>query len=110
MDLHRITPTLFETYDHLPGGKFLGTSSEDYSAGPSGFVDETEPVVCVNFPRFGNGSKRQSDFKVLVRWEDMEKMLLKFCEVRHPKALAVQDAINLATAAKDLGWKSPQSN
>jgi hypothetical protein len=31
-------------------------------------------------------------------------MIKKFCEMEHPKALAVREAIKLAAAAKELGW------
>ena len=62
-------------------------------------------IVTVDFPRFGEGEYQSSDFEVRVRWKDVERMIKKFCEMEHPKALAVREAIKLAAAAKELGWQ-----
>ena len=62
-------------------------------------------IVTVDFPRFGEGEHHRSDFEVRVRWKDVERMIKKFCEMEHPKALAVREAIKLAAAAKELGWQ-----
>jgi hypothetical protein len=62
-------------------------------------------IVTVDFPRFGEGEYHRSDFEVRVRWRDVERMIKKFCEMEHPKALAVREAIKLAAAAKELGWQ-----
>jgi hypothetical protein len=60
-------------------------------------------IVAVDFPRFGEGEYHRSDFEVRVRWKDVERMIKEFCEMEHPKALAV--TIKLAAAAKELGWQ-----
>jgi len=62
-------------------------------------------IVTVDFPRFGEGEYHRSDFEVRVRWKDVERIIKKFCEMEHPKALAVREAIKLAAAAKELGWQ-----
>jgi hypothetical protein len=110
MDLHRVTPTLEWTRNYSPGGRFLGTCSEDFRVEASGMWDEHDLVVVAKFPRFGNGEKRQSDFKVVIRWEDMEKLIAKFCEADRPEAVAIREALKLAAAAKTLGWKQPEDS
>jgi hypothetical protein len=106
MHLHRVTPDPFN--DFYGNEKFLGTISEDYVARELGF-DEPGPIVVVKFPRFGNGEKRQSDFEVLVKWEDIDKIIEKFCDAGRSEALAIQSAMKLATAAKELGWRPPEN-
>jgi hypothetical protein len=87
MHLHRVTPT----WDIEPpsGGQFLGITSEDCQAKESPFWGESDWLVSVRFPRFGGGEKRQSDFEVLVTWEDVEKIVARFCETGRPEAIGV---------------------
>jgi hypothetical protein len=103
MWLNRTTPDPLEDYRDSSG---IGERSEDFRADTSHFEGEpTFKVVTVTFPRFGNGKKRRSDFEVTVHWEDVEKILEKFCEAGQPEALAIRSAIQLAAAAKELGWR-----
>jgi hypothetical protein len=107
MHLHRVTPT----WDWAnPDGVYLGEDCKGFRATKSRFVgDNQDWFVVANFPRFGGGGKRQSDYDVGVKWEDVETIIEKFCDVGHPQAIAVQEALKLANAAKKLGWHPPES-
>lgn len=110
MHLHRVTPDPFENYTFDTGGKYLGQSHEDLKASWLQFdMEPGRPVVKASFPRFGNGTKRLSDFEVLVEWSDVQTIIEKFCEAGHLEANAIREAVKLAAAAKDLGWREPQS-
>lgn len=111
MHLHRVTPT----WDWAnPDGTFLGKDAEDYRTTKSIYVgDNPDWFVVASFPRFGGGEKRQSDYEVGMKWNDVERIIEKFCEVAQPEAIAIREALKLAAAAKELGWQpppSPQSN
>jgi hypothetical protein len=85
MHLHRVTPNPFENYSFHPDGRFLGTTSDDFRASTLHF--EGQPpveVVVAHFPRFGDGKRRKSDFDVFSNWTDIERMIDKFCEAKHP--------------------------
>ena len=106
MHLSRITPTWGEDET----GKFVGTISDDFRAGRSDFLGDMGTwIVRAFFLRFGAGKNRQSDFAVEVRWVDVEKIIEQFCAVEHPEAIALRDAVKLATAAKELGWRAPET-
>ena len=111
MHLHRVTPDPFENYNWHPDGKFLGTSSEEYRASTLHF-DGQQPlqVVVTRFARFGGGKHRQSDFDVYAEWSDVEKIIEKFCEANHPRALALQEAAKLLAALKALGWRESEDH
>jgi len=64
-------------------------------------------VVATRFARFGGGEHRKSDYDVLTEWKDVEKIIDKFCEAKHPDALAIREGMKLAKAAEELGWKPP---
>jgi hypothetical protein len=64
-------------------------------------------TVATSFPRYGGGTKHQSDFEVEVTWEDVETILETFCKTDHPEAIAIREAQRLALAAKGLGWRPP---
>lgn len=66
--------------------------------------------VAVFFRKFGNGSERTSDFRVDLRWPDIEKLIIEFSAMGEPKAIALQQAKSLAVAAKRAGWGPPHSN
>lgn len=106
MWLSRSTPDPFE--DYKPSPRVVGERSEDFRASTNG-EGPVFSVVVVDFPRYGNGKKRQSDFEVTVQWEDVEKILEKFCEAAHPEALAMRSAARLAAAVRELGWQPPES-
>jgi hypothetical protein len=55
------------------------------------------------------GGQKKSDFQVEVSWEDVEKIIHRFCEVGQPDALALQEAMRLAAAIKELGWQPPET-
>jgi len=113
MYLHRVT----ETWEWAnPDGTYLGGQCEDLNMEQSRFaneVDGDEWRAVARFPRFGGGKKRQSDYEVGIRWKDVETIIDKFCEVGRPEAIAIRQALKLAVAAKQLGWRppaAPQSN
>jgi hypothetical protein len=95
MELRRTTPNLFDK-----SSSELIFSSDDFTCNAQ--------VVTINFPRFGEGTRRQSDFKVRANWQDVERIVQEFCEARHPEALAIHEAMKLAAAAKELGWRPPE--
>jgi hypothetical protein len=97
MELLRKTLDVFDPISH---GKFLGTTSDDFSGGE-------QDVVITSFPRFGGGTKRLSDFVVHTSWNDVEKIIAKFIEGKHPEALALKEARALGAAEKELGWTPP---
>jgi hypothetical protein len=94
MELLRKTLDVFDPYRV---GKFLGTTSDDFRGGD-------QDVVIISFPRFGGGTKRLSDFEVHSSWNDVEKIIAKFIEGKHPEALALKEARALGAAARELGW------
>ena len=106
MYLHRVTPTWdwTEPFD----GRYLGRDSHDYRTTKSGFIEDQEWIIVVNFPRFGGGERRKSDFEVGMRWDDVEKIIEKFREAGRAEAIAIQEARKLTTAAKELGWCAPE--
>jgi hypothetical protein len=36
-----------------------------------------------------------------------QALIEKFCEAKHPDALALREAMRLAEAAKEIGWSPP---
>jgi hypothetical protein len=110
MWLRRTTPNPFD--------KSLGAlelESHDYKLTMMADEETTVKAVAVTFPRFGEGARRQSDFEVCTEWEDVEKLIEKFCQTGHPQALALRDAAKLAAAVEELEWRRsepalPQSN
>jgi hypothetical protein len=108
MHLHRITPDPFEEYAYHRGGKFLGKASDDFRARMEEYDGQPAfPVVATRFERFGGGDKRRSDYEVLVEWKDVQQIIETFCEHGYPEALALREAMKLAAAAKELGWRQP---
>ena len=111
MYLRRVTPEPFGTT--FP--KFDGQYEDGIGVKPRQYESKLEPVAIASFDRFGGGQTRQSDFEIYVPWKDIAIMIDKFCEAKHPEALAIHEAMKLAQAAKNLGWRppepaSPQSN
>ena len=106
MHLHRVTPDPFEHYS-TPAGK----ESDDLKAGALKlFADAPDiPVVVARFDRFGGGINPKSDYEVLSEWQDVEELILKFCQAGHPEALKLQAARQLADAVKSAGWQEPPS-
>lgn len=101
--LHRTTETW--SWDGLLDNRQPTRASTDFRA------DEQGRFVNILFPRVGNGRKKQSAYEATIKWEDMERLIEKFCEGGNVEALAVREAMKLATAAKELGWQQPpQSN
>src|SRR5450432_863723 len=52
--------------------------------------------------QFGNGSDKQSDFRIVVAWQDIEEITIGMAAENHEGALSVQRALNAAAAIKDL--------
>jgi hypothetical protein len=71
-----------------------------------------EPVLTVvaHFRRLGLGARKQSDFDVHTEWKDVKAIIDKFCEAKHPEALALRRAQAVATAMQALAWRSPDSD
>jgi hypothetical protein len=111
MHLHRVTPDPFEYDSTPPGGKYLGKESDDLKASALKLFSDAPaiPVVVARFDRFGTGTNRKSDYEVLSEWQDVEEMILKFCQAGHPEALRLQAARQLAEAVKTAGWREPPS-
>lgn len=113
MYLHRVTDT-WEWAN--PEGTYLGKDCDEIDIEKSQFANDAdgdEWRVAAYFRRFGGGEKRQSDYQVGIKWKDVEAIIGKFCEVDRPEAIAIREALKLAEAAKQLGWKPPappQSN
>jgi len=98
MWLNRVTPDPFNTPE-----KFGGQRSAKYrlqklhlEPGPG------EVVVATPFPRYGGGSKNQSDYEVCVQWSDAEAIIDKFCEAGHPAALAMREGRRLVEIIQSL--------
>ena len=72
---------------------------------------------CVNVPfgYFGEGDERVRwpHFKVVVDWSDVEALIAKFHQMKHPKALRIKKAVKIAAALERFMKEeeaSPQSN
>jgi hypothetical protein len=109
MHLHRVTPSPFEHCGTPPGGKYLAKESDDLKASALKLFSDAPaiPVVVARFGRFEGGTNRRSDYEVLSEWQDVEEMILKFCQAGHPEALKLQAARQLADAVKTAGWQEP---
>jgi hypothetical protein len=105
MHLHRVTPDAFENYNMATERKYLGQAADRFK--PSLDGQPSNSVVVAHFDRFGGGKYRKSDYEVIVEWEDVEEIVAKFCEAKHPKALAFQEATKLLSALKQMGWSEP---
>lgn len=104
MHLHRVTPRNWDMSE-----PYFCARSNDYRTAKSDYcVDATDWVVVANFPRCFGGHKNQFDFKVGITWEDVEKIIENFCEIGRPEAVALREAMKLAKAAKELGWREPE--
>lgn len=76
-------------------------------------VDSDGPfskMVRVNFMNFGRGYERKSAFGVNLRWQDVESAIQAFSEMGHPEAIKLRNAVHLAKAAEDAGWKANNSS
>jgi hypothetical protein len=72
-------------------------------------VDNPEPTfkeVRVNFLSFGRGYELKSAFGVNLRWPDVESAIKAFSEMGHPEAVKLRNALDLAKAAEEAGWKA----
>jgi hypothetical protein len=63
--------------------------------------------LVAKFDRFGNGARR-SDFEVGVDWSDIEQLIAQFSRAKHPAALELKSALELARALAIAGWKPPE--
>ncbi|WP_338688885.1 hypothetical protein V5279_24980 [Bradyrhizobium sp. 26S5] len=63
------------------------------------------PMVRVNFLDFGRGLDRKSAFGVNLRWQDIESAIKAFSEMGHPDAVKLRNALDLANAVEEVGWK-----
>lgn len=72
-------------------------------------IDSSGPfpqMVRVNFLNFGRGYERKSAFGVNLRWQDIEAAIKAFSEMGHPEAIKLRNAVDLAKAAEEVGWKA----
>lgn len=100
MNLNRVTKTV-----RWKVGGLGGQRCDLFKTGQSSLEGEIGmPVVIAEFPRFGGGTDRQQDYEVEMRWQDIEQAIKKFCEMGQADAIAVREAIKLASAAKSIGW------
>jgi hypothetical protein len=104
MQLSRETPNAFDP--NGCGDHECHRSSDEHEVA---WPRDQAPYVYTWFNRFGNGPLRTSDFVVRTKWEDVRKMIEKFSDAGHPEAVALQQAVQLAAAAKELGWQAPDS-
>ncbi|MBI1867047.1 MAG: hypothetical protein HYS06_01895 [Methylocystis sp.] len=56
----------------------------------------------IDFPKFGNGTERHSDFRVTLTWRDIEEIMKAMANKNHEGALRAQRALHLANAIEDL--------
>ena len=56
----------------------------------------------IRVDKFGNGPDRQSDFRVVLTWQDIEEITKGMAAENHEGALRVQRALNVAAAIEDL--------
>jgi hypothetical protein len=56
----------------------------------------------IRIERFGNGPDNQSDFRILLTWDDIEKITAGMAAENHDGALRIQRALNLASAIEGL--------
>jgi hypothetical protein len=54
--------------------------------------------VRILFKNFGLGSERTSDFRVELGWDDVDKFIVEFATMKHPKAVELLNARSLG------GW------
>lgn len=73
---------------------------------PEDVVDGYDARVRINFPRFGRGDQRRSDF---ADWIDMSSLLRKFMEIGQPDAKHLLRMIKLADAIEKAGWSPNDS-
>ena len=64
------------------------------------FRNKEEMRVAVIFRNFGLGSEKTSDFRVDLRWYDMEKIIAQFAATDEPSAIALRRADALLKRAK----------
>jgi hypothetical protein len=104
MNLYRVTPDPFENSRIEP--KFAGQQHDRHQ----GCGANEAAYVVTKFDRFGGGSKRQSDFEVMMQWHDVEAIIDEFCKANHPSAVKLQSALELAEAIEELGWRAPENS
>jgi hypothetical protein len=97
MLLHRVTINPFE------GGVISSHNIGKYADSFASWGSE----VIATFKRFGNGARR-SDFEVKFSWADVEQLIAEFSEAKHPEAVELQNALQLAKALKEAGWRPPE--
>jgi len=56
----------------------------------------------IGVEKFGNGPDRQSDFRIVLTWQDIEEITKVMAAENHEGALRVQRALNVAAAIEDL--------
>jgi hypothetical protein len=73
-------------------------------------IDKNEDIISdvstltVEFPRFGRGQQRRSDFAVEISWIDVQGFVQSFIEMKHPDALYLMRVFRLADKIEDAGW------
>ena len=88
---------------------FLGTVTDNYKIAPSSHDEGLgDWIVVAEFPHFGESGQYRADFEVEITWADVETIIKQFCDVHHSEAVALQEAVKLATAMRELGWMSPK--
>jgi len=97
MLLHRVTTNPFEGGDISSHN--IGQKADNLS-GEGG-------LVVAKFNRFGNGARR-SDFEVQIYWEDVERLIAIFSKGNNPFAKELENALLLAKAVKEAGWREPE--
>jgi hypothetical protein len=97
MLLHRVTLNPFE------GGDISSHNIGQYAG--SAAISGTDLIL--KFDRFGTGARR-SDFEVTISWSDVEQFIATFSQARHPEALEFKNALQLAKALKEAGWRPPE--
>lgn len=71
---------------------------------PDDVTDGSGARVRIDFPRFGRGDQRKSDFAVEIDWIDMSRLLKKFVEIGQPDAIHLLRMVRLADAIEKAGW------
>ncbi len=75
-------------------------------------IDDADPAnkrVSLSFRGFGRGWERKSEFAVNVKWSDVQIAIQAFSKMGHPEAVKLRNALDLARAVEEAGWKGDPS-
>jgi hypothetical protein len=65
-------------------------------------LDVNNNRIYADFPHFGAGSEKFSDFVVSLSWDDVEAVIQTFAEMGNTAAVQLNQARKLASAVKEF--------